>query len=759
MDDYEDAEDKKPKKGEDTEADLQFEATVKALVDDAIDFIDQEVAPQREQATNYYKGAPFGDEEVGRSQIVMTEVRDVVQTMLPALLRIFCSSETVLEFIPRSERTVQVAEQQTDYVNYLFYVENKGFTVLHSAFKDALVRKTGILHWWVEDKDCTEELEWSGLDEASIALLAEEEGVTLEEPEEEEAYTIQDPETGQEVPAPPSLTVRGTRQYTEKVIRVEAVPPEEYFIARDARSEDDAVCQGRRRELTLSDLVEMGYDEDEIVANGGTPSAGLTNNNEAQARNPGIFSGSSQAAPDPALEKYEYCEAYVRFDKDGDGIAELLKVCTLGEARYVLHSEAVNEAPFAILCPDPEPHTAIGYSIADQTTDLQEIKSSVVRNTLDSLANAIHPRTVVVEGQVNLDDAMNTEVGAIIRTRAPGAVQELTKPFVGQFSLPVLEYIDNISAKRTGITKASQGLDPDVLQSTTAGAVSATVSAAQERIELVARIFAETGLARMARSLNKLACRHIDKPKVIKMRGKWSEVDPRSWNADLDVLINIGLGKGTEAERQQLLMFVAGAQKEAIATAGVDNPLTDLSLYRNTLADLMNIGGFKDVSRHFKNVDPAAVQAMLQGKPKDPATILAEVEQMKAQVQKNEADQKHMREMLKMQLEDDRERDRIQGDQLLKAQEIKAKYGAQIDIAQLEHMREVKRTDMENAIAAMGLGHDHANASRQQTHAEEQAAQEQQLAQRQQGHSEQLAARQHALAEQQAAQGAANGGR
>jgi hypothetical protein len=695
--------------------DVTFASAVKMLMADAISYVDDTLAPARELATSYYRGDMFGDEEDGRSKVVMSEVRDVVQAMLPSLLRIFTGSQQVVEFAPRTPDKVPAAEQATDYVNYIFYSENQGFRLLYNAFKDALVRRTGILHWYMEEKEDFEDFDYSEMDEEQIALL--------ENDDEIEILDVT-PSDDEPVPgSPPLSVVRVRRRKTTKRLRVETIPPEEFFISRDAKDEDDAFIIGRRRDLTVGDLVALGYDEDEIRANMGS-GASMELNTEATVRNEAL-NNDTEDKPD---EEVAYFEVYVRLDRDNDGIPELVKVCGINlDSPHILHEETwADGSPFGILCPDPEPHMAVGYSVADQVMDLQRIKSNVIRNTLDSLANAIHPRTAIVEDQVNVDDALNTEQGAIIRMRAPGMVQELVKPFVGQYSLPIIEYLDQTRAKRTGITEASQGLDADVLQSTTKAAVTATVSGAQERIEMVARIFAETGLRRLFRGLLKLAIRHMDREQVIRLRNTWVPVDPRVWDADMDVVVNIGLGRGGDNERLALMQMIAMAQKEAIQLAGPTNEFANLGHLRNTYATILEIGGVKDPSKFFGEVNIEAMKqaAAQQPPPPNPAVMLAEVEMQKAQIEQQAEEAKHQRELLKMKLENDLARDRLAQELYLKQAEIEARYGAQVQIEQMKAEIEAERNDIE-----MAMGVQTADTQRQHELARSEADRQHQAAQ------------------------------
>jgi hypothetical protein len=658
-----------------------FQGAVKAAITDAEDYIDDEIAPQRRLATKFYRGDNFGNEEEGRSQVVMTEVRDTILAMMPSLLRVFTASEKPVEFSPRKAEDVPMAEQATDYVSFVFNNDNPGFSIMHSWLKDALTTKLGITKWFTATTYDVREENYSGLDQAQINVLQTDGTVSsLEAVQTGEGEP--DPMTG--LPSP-LFDVFIRRQIEHKRQVVECVPPEEFIIARNARDLDNADYVGHRSLRTMSELVEMGYDRDEIEQNGNTSSS-FDLNTEAQTRNPGLreFLGGTSDSSDPSMRRYLYVESYIRIDKDGDGVAELRRVCTLGEASYILHDEVAEDVRFAVICPDPEPHMVIGSSIADQVMDLQLIKSNIVRNTLDSLAQTIHPRTAYVEGAVNTDDLMNVETGGLVRVTQPGMIQELGSTFVGQQAMPILAYIDDIKAARTGMSKASQGLDADVLQSTTKAAVTATMSAAQERLEMVARIFAETGVRRLFRGLLKEIIRHQDRPRVVRLRNSWVPVDPRAWDADMDVVVNVGLGTGSIEQKVQTLMAVLAQQKEILQTLGPNNPIVSMKQMRNTIAQILELQGVKDASRYFNEITPEIEQQMAQPQQPapDPAQILAQVEAEKIKKDIEIADKKMAVEIATQKASDDRERDKIETDLWLKAYEMSLKYGVVVPVEQ-----------------------------------------------------------------------------
>jgi len=667
----------------------QFRYIVFQALEDSQTYIDSYLAPEREAAMSYYLAEPFGNEEEGRSQVIMTEVRDTVLAMLPSLLRIFTGGDKILEFVPKNAEDVEAAEQATDLINYIFMQENSGFRILHDAMKDALILKTGILTWYKLDDESVQYFSYSGLTAPEAALITDDKDVTVDEYFEETDLV-----TGEQMISLKIRKVTRTPRYI-----VECVPPEQFLIDNEAETIQDAIYVGRRRLMTISDLVAMGYDRTIIEENAGT--GGFEMNNEVIVRNPAdqSFFGITSAT-DETTDKVFYCESYIRVDKDGDGIAEMHKVCTVGNGAYILHDEVVQYAPFSILEPDPTPHTIFGKSIADQTMDLQLIKSSIMRNTLDSLSQAIHPRTVVVEGQVNIDDVMNVETGAIIRARAPGMVQPLAEPFVGQQALGVMAYLDEVKTQRTGISRTSQGLDADVLQSTTRAAVQAQLSASQDRIEMIARLFAD-GLKRCFQGMLQLVIQHQDKAKIIRLRNKFVPVDPRGWDASMDMVVNIALGRGSDEQRLMGLGSIMQLQQAAIEKYGPNNPLVDLAQFRNTLAQMTTLQGFQDASQFWKEINPAEVQAFMQQmaaaqqQQPDPTQMLAQVEaeKIKADIIINAAKQELERQ--KAAADADLQRDKLFVDAMLQATEIQAKYNTQVDMATIRAEVDRQRTEIQ----------------------------------------------------------------
>ena len=688
--------------GPDPMDETEFEAIVSAAIEEASSYIDEEVAPSREDATVLYRMDPLGNEEEGRSQVQDRTVADVVGAIMPSLMKIFFSSEKVCEFIPRGPEDVPSAEAATDYVNYILTQDNSGFLAFYSAFKDALIRRTGVIKYAWTEEEKIESQAYSGLGEQELAVLLDDRNVdelssSVEGYDDPDAPPTEDGQPGQYYNA----MIR--RRWTEGRVKVEPVPPEEFLISRDAKSAEDAYFVGHRRYLTISELVQMGYDPEEMKEHAGTDHEFMTNT-ERQARLTGtdIFTDQSQVSE--AARKVLYTECYLREDYDGDGITELRRVCTVGTAHKIVMNQPCNYVPFTVFVSDPEPHTWDGLSITDTVKDIQVIKTAILRNTLDSLALAIHPRMVVQDGMVDYDSVMNSEIGAIIKTRTPGAVQPLAMPFVGQQAFPMLDYMDNLRESRTGITKASQGLDPDSLQSSTRAAVAATISAAQAKIEMIARIFAECAVKPLMKGILSLVVQHQDQPRMIRLRGQFVPMDPRAWDTSMDVAVNVGLGDGDSQSKLQILSMIAQKQEQIIQTVGIENPLVNIQNYYNTLSRMVELSGNVDVSQFLTN--PATYEPPPPQEPKkSPEELLAEVQMQEIHARIQTDAVKIALEREKMEREDDRKRDEHEADVALRAREIEAKYATTVDTATIradsDREREVLRRQTELDKSAM----------------------------------------------------------
>ena len=650
-------------------SELEFEGIVRSEIESAINHHDTELSGQRVENLDYYMGEPFGNEIDGRSKVVSTEVADVIEMMMPSLMKIFTASGEFVRFAPRGPEDVESAAQATDYVNFILSNDNNGFVTIHNVMKDALLFKLGVVKSYYDETENVTEENYEALSEDELTALVsdpdiEVTGQSATEQEDEFAPTLFD------------IKVKKTTRFGRVVI--ENIPPEEFLFSRRAKSMDDCTFAAHRTHLSVSDLVGMGYDQDEVESYAGAEEA----DSELQERFEDLESGAEKTTSDPSQRSVLFTEVYIKSDYDGDGIAELRRVVCLGPAYTVMENEPYDMMPFSVVSPILMPHRMVGRSVAELVKDLQEIKSALLRQQLDNIFATNNSRIAAVEGQVNMDDLMSNRPGGVVRMRAPGMVQPITPPAISQMTFPLLQYIDQVKETRTGLTRASMGLDPDSLQSSTRAAVSATISAAQQKIEMIARVFAETGIKHLMKTVLHLVQLYQQDARVIRLRNSFVQMDPQSWDAEFDTIVEVGLGTGDIEKRISVLGQVASKQEEILTKLGVANPLCTLKQYRDTLAKIIELNGFKDVSAFLLDPDdlPPELQAKIQARHSQQATPQDEVialEKAKAQAE-IESDR------MKMQAEIEIKRERAALEMELKREELQLKMELRAQEMQME---------------------------------------------------------------------------
>lgn len=687
-----------PDSGALTDEDVQ--AAMSAMVTDARAYMEEKLTPEREAATERYQGRPLGNEEEGRSQYVATVTRDTIGAFMPSLMRVFWGSDRAAEFAPNRPDMVEQAEQATEYIcDVVMSQDNPGYQITHDAFLDGLLHKQGVFKWWHEAAP-KQSYAAVGLTPAEVGLLEQDPEIAIERASESALAT----------PGDPRFDIEYTQTRGEGVSRFAALPPEEFLRSRDARSLKDAQFVGHQTHKTRGELIAMGVPAD-VLDEHGHEDTKVSESPEEQARRGGDIQKRIET-PDKSGDLILFIEGFPYLAMDGEN-RELRRVTMVGPAFHVVTNEPWDERPFGYLCPFPEPHTMDGQSLADRTMDLDRIESMIVRSMLDSLALSIHPRIGFVEGEVTLQDVMNPEIGAPIRMRSPNALQPIEHTFVGQAAFPVLEYTQQVRENRTGQTKAAQGLDPDTLQSSTRTGVAATLAAAQQHIEIVARTFAETGFKDLMRGLLRLEVAYPKRKRMVRLRGKYVEVDPRAWDANMDVRVNVALGSGLVEQKVALLAAIAQKQEMVLQTMGPSNPLVTLKQYRDTLVKGIRAAGRRDADVFFQDVDPnwqppppqpapdpnmIIAQAEMERAKADIAKKAAEVEQEKADFQaeslKKMADIELARE--KMHMDDDRLRDEAEAKLLLEVKKLELEHQTTIDIT---HINAAMQRDRERIKA------------------------------------------------------------
>lgn len=633
----------------------KLKAYLESEIDDSIGYLETETTDQRQEALEYYLREKYGNEVPGRSQIVTGEVAEVVDGALPQILKTFTSSKDAVVFEPAKEGSEEQAEQATNYVNYIFNKENNGFEIMHDWFKDALLQKVGVVKaYWNDEKDVEIE-RYFKLNDDELAMVASDEEVEIvsQSTTEEiiENDPVMDPMTGQLVDAPPTVNkyhdIKVSRAVSEGKVVIENVPPEEFLISKRARSIADSEFTAHRKMMTRSELVAMGYDED-LVYSLATGDA-LDFTPERIARYSRGELPTDMEALEPALQTVEYYECYIKTDLDNDGIAEMRRVCYA--SNEILHEEECDYVPFHSLCPIPIPHKFFGQSLADRAMDLQLIKSTVTRQMLDNLYLTNNYRVGAVEGQVNMDDLLTSTAGGVIRIKNPNALVPMQVTSNANQSFPMLEYLDSVQAKRTGVSDSQQGLNPDILQNVTATAVAAMTSQAGGKLELIARIFADTGVSSLFKGILHLVCKYQQKEKIANVNGKFVAFDPREWDTQYNVSVNVGLGTGSKQEQLATMQMILDKQEQIIQQYGLGNPLVNLKQYRDTLAKFVNMAGFKDDSQFLMEIDEQQSQQMAQQAQQGQSDPQVQAAEALAQAEIQKAQMKMQADKAKLQLD------------------------------------------------------------------------------------------------------------
>lgn len=617
---------------------------------------DDELAEARTKSMDYYLGKPFGNEVEGRSQVVNRDVADTINGIMPSLLEIFCSGEEVVRFDPVGPEDEEQAEQASEYCNFVLTKDNNAFLFAYQWFKDALIQKNGIVkvYWDTVTRQKTET--YRGLpDIAFTALMAEVEAGAVEIVKHAEL-------PGADGQPTHWVTVRKSRQYG--CPRVDPVPPEEFIISREARLGQPCRFKAQRCAKPISDLYEMGYDPDLVDS---IPAYGATQlNDEALSRDTVGESDTSlnESVINKSMRLVWITEAYVRVDFDGDGLAELRRVVVGGDnAQVLLENEEVDDDPFCVITPEIMSHRFFGRSVSEQVEDIQLIMSTLMRQGLDNLYLTNAPMTEVVDNQVNLDDLMTRRPGGVVRVKQSGAMREIVTPFVADAAFPMIEFLQGVKENRTGVTRYNQGLDGDSLNKTARG-INTIMSAAQQRIKLIARVFAETGWKELAQKTHALTVKYQSEPRIIRLRNKFVPIDPRNWSTQYDMTVSVGLGTGDRNTQAQALEAMFPIDQAIIQLqGGANGPILDYTGIYNKLKRIMNLKGFKNEGEFYK--DPAGAPPP---PPPPPDPKLIEV-QGKQQIEQ----QKIGLEQMRAQAEIAQGEQKMQLDAAIKAKELEIK--------------------------------------------------------------------------------------
>ena len=646
------------------------------LLENSIGYFEGTIGAERRTAFKYYLGKPYGNEIEGRSQVVTQDVLEVVENILPSLLRIFTAGEQIVKFDPQGPEDQQMAEQCTDYVNYIFMKDNPGFMILYTMFKDALLQKNGFVKHYYKEIEKTKTEEYADLTDVEYNSLLIDDTVSVDE------HDIKEVQGEFEIEYLHDVKI--TRTTKEGRICVENIPPEEMFVSKNAKSFADSQFVGHRVIKTRAEVIAMGFDK-KLVDKLPSYTDGFYNQEHTEREMYQTESPETEyQSIDKSTDYVRIVECYTKIDYEKKGKPTLRKITMGGNESIILDNEEIDYLPFSMVTPIPMPHLFYGMSVADLVMDLQLMKSTVLRQTMDNMYLQNNARHLVIDGQVQLDDLITSRPGGIVRTKGPGAVTPLTTPSFLNEGLAMLEKIDQLKESRTGISRSQMGADPNTIQKshTTATSVNALVNASTQRIELIARIFAETGVKDLFRCIMQLATKYQDQPRIIRLRNQFVEMNPQDWaDKEMDVSIHVGLGTGNTDHRVNLLSQILQIQQMLVKEGGYGRLVDESKIY-NTLEKLVVNSGFSSAQPFF--LDPATVPPPPPPDPmKENPLLMAAMEELKLEKEKTMATLQQKREemmydmqkkVLELETKLKIEAEKIDSEELRKAAEIESDF-------------------------------------------------------------------------------------
>ena len=630
-------------------SDTEIRNVVRTAIEEAVEYVESSISPQRERAMRYYEGKCDIGHERGRSKIVSTKIRDTIRQIKPSLMRVFLQSDKPVEFQGTNPAQAQAAENASEYCQIVFNKQG-GYKLLQDVFHDSLIAKNGIAKIYFDPDEKQEIVEYANLTDEELAMIASNPEFEVLE------HVTQQVQTGEMVVSSHDLKVVKTIQTGE--IKLESIPPEQFFVDASASCIEDAYITGQRTEKSIGELIEMGFKWEELE---GLDSLDGQADNEDYERK---HYDDDRDGVDPSTRPVMVTECYMKVDVEGTGIPQPYKFLMGGSKYKMLSHEPWDDVPFVSFCADPIPHAFFGQSIADVLFAEQDSSTVILRGILDNTALVNNPRLEILDGAVNIDDLLNNEIGGIVRSKQLGSVAPLVVPFVAGQTLEALNYLDRNSDKKTGVNAASNGLTPDALGGNqTATAANAMVSANNATLELMARNLAEGGVTELFKRILKLVIENATPDMMQKVSGdSFVQFDPSTWEVDMDVQVNVGLGTGNEMQKMAALGQAMMAQEKIVAQFGLANGIVGPKEIINTMTDLLRMSGVQNSDRYFQPIDDQKEQQLIQMAQQaqqaaqqqgDPSQALVQAEQVKAQnqmqIKSAELQQKGQLEMQKLQ--------------------------------------------------------------------------------------------------------------
>lgn len=666
-------------------SDAEVKAILRAARASAVSYQEGGLVEDRIKALQFYRGDKFGNEMKGRSQVVSRDVLDTIETLMPELMEVFIANDVVVKFEPQNQGDEEMADQATDYCNYVFTKQNEGFMLLYTWIKDALNQKNGLVKvlWENTTKKKTQRLR--GLSIMEVVMLVNDDEVHIEE---QKVYRVQiNPMTGEESEL--EVTEEDEEMMDEQAVMelrydlkicyyndegknaLYNIPPEEFIISPRARNIISPECCAHESEKTASELIETYPHLKKIIDTLG----GWSSNeygSEKTVRYQDEAYTSSTMSTDLSTRKILTTEWYIYMDVDGDGIAELRRIVTAGENidEILENEDDVDENPFVDICPYPEPHKFHGMSVAELVMDIQLIKSTIMRQLLDNMYQVNNQRYEVVTHNVDMDAMLDSKPNGIVGVKVAGSINPITTQSLSGDGMGMLDKLDQVREQRTGVYRNSRGLDLDRLHDTALG-MEKLMDKLDKRTMLIARIFAEMGMKRLFKKILNNMIKYQDKEVTIPLNDGWVTMDPRTWRADMNVTVHVGLGTGNKDETIIRIKDMMAVQAQAYQS----NPasVTPQNMW-TSLRDYVKAQGKKTPEMYFTSPDSPNYKP-----PQPQPSEKIQIEQMKLQQQENEFQRNLQLEYRKAGLEYDLGKKKLSVDLMTKKPDTGFRPGGQLD--------------------------------------------------------------------------------
>lgn len=548
--------------------------------------------------------------ERGFSTYIDRTVLETVEWAKPGLMRVF-GSEEIIRFDPRSPEQEQAASDATTYVNQAIFGRNM-FKLVHDVLTEGLYQRAGWCLAHAPEREEREVQEYTGLTRPEVEALLADPSIDLENVEVERIASPY----GEVF----DLTVR--RAVKVRDIVLDPVPSEQVIISGDAADVEKARFIAHWQWKTASDLRKEGYSQafiDDLPHGNGEEMpetrVGRNVNDDNDEDDDGINEN----------RRYKVYEAWFDFDLNGDGIAEKVKAiyCGDGSACKVMKYEEwpLYRAPLFAACSVPMPHQVVGLCLADLVSDLQDLRTEMMRQFLDNIALANQAELVVNEGmsgEVEYDSLLARGVGSVHRVKGDASITPLAVATSAGEALKGVTLTEQIVERRTGVSSRTQSIQADVLQNTATGA-NIMEEAINQRLELIARVFAEMFFKPLGRYLLHLMHKYQDKQIQIRLKGKFMAFDPRRWSPDMDISVAVGLGTGNRAKLMQNYQTILTIQQAFMSQLGAMSPVK-LSNIIYTCHKMAEAAGLEAPERFFGTEDDARkAEEMMANQPQNNA--------------------------------------------------------------------------------------------------------------------------------------------